>query len=449
MIPILASIIAAALLIMLLMVVSGRKSGSSGKGKTPKAKNRNAIIKECTKKLSYDPRNIGALTALGDLYFTEQNYEKAQPLYASLFGLAKFHPDINQVQIPLRFGICSYKQKKMDEALQGFAEALKNDSKNYDANFYMSKLMFEKKEYEKALLCARRAILVRPDNMEAEKILGSSLYGLKKYKESLPHLKKVIDEDPTDKEALFYIASAMEDTGMADKALKIFMHLRSDAVFGAQACLAAGTIHDKMNQGDKAIIDYEIALKLENVPPETKLSLYYKLSHSYLGQHNIPKALDYLKQIQAITPSYKDVNSLISRYQELNQNNNLQSYLMSGSSDFVALCRKFVSAYYHDAFVKIEDIAVNSDSVDVLCSVETSRWEDNELFRFFRSTSAIGELYVRDFHSKMRDTKVDRGFCLTAGTYSAEAQKYVEGRPIDLIEKQKLITVLKKIDMNR
>ena len=49
----------------------------------------------------------------------------------------------------------------------------------------------------------------------------------------------------------------------------------------------------------------------------------------------------------------------------------------------------------------------------------------------------------------MRDTKVDRGFCLTAGTYSAEAQKYVEGRPIDLIEKQKLITVLKKIDMNR
>lgn len=45
MIPILASIIAAALLIMLLMVVSGRKSGSSGKGKTPKAKNRNAVIK--------------------------------------------------------------------------------------------------------------------------------------------------------------------------------------------------------------------------------------------------------------------------------------------------------------------------------------------------------------------------------------------------------------------
>ena len=121
---------------------------------------------------------------------------------------------------------------------------------------------------------------------------------------------------------------------------------------------------------------------------------------------------------------------------------------MAGTSEFVALCRKSVSAYYHNAHVKIEDIITNADSVDVLCAVETSRWEDTELFRFFRTTGAIGELYIRDFHSKMRDTKVERGFCLTAGSYTSEAQKYVEGRPIDLLEKQKLITILKKVDMN-
>ena len=446
--PILFAVIIAALLVMLLMVLSGRKSNAEGAQKTPKAKNRNALIKDCTKKLAYDPRNINALTALGDLYYGEKNYEKALPLYASLFGMIKFHPEINPVTIPLRFGVCSYKQKKLDEALQGFAEALKNDSKNYEANLYMSRLMFEKKDFERALLCARRAAAVDPESTEAQKILGNSLYALKKYKECLPHLKKVIDVNPADKEALFYIASAMEDTGMADKALKIFMHLRSDPTFGAQSCIAAGTIHDKMRQSDKAVLDYEIALKLENILPETRLTIYYKLAQAYLAQQNIAKALQYLKQIQALTPSYKDVNALVSRYQELNQNSNLQSYLMAGTSEFVALCRKFVSAYYHDAFVKIEDIITNADSVDVLCSVETSRWEDTELFRFFRTTGAIGELYIRDFHSKMRDTKVDRGFCLTAGSYTSEAQKYVEGRPIDLLEKQKLITILKKVDMN-
>ncbi|MGP1458100.1 MAG: tetratricopeptide repeat protein [Treponema sp.] len=449
MLPILVSVIAAALLVMLLMVLSGRKSEAQGKQKTPKAKNRNTVIKDCTKKLAHDPRNINALTSLGDLYYTEKNYEKAQPLYATLFSMVKFHPEIDPALIPLRFGICSYKQKKLDEALQGLAESLKSNSKSFDANFYMSRLMFEKKDFERALLCARRASAVDPENTEAQKILGSSLYGLKKYKECLPHLKKVIDENPADKEALFYIASAMEDTGMADKALKIFMHLRSDPTFGAQSCIAAGTIHDKMHQSDKAVLDYEIALKLENILPETRLTIYYKLAQAYLAQQNIAKALQYLKQIQALTPSYKDVNALVARYQELNQNSNLQSYLMAGTSEFVALCRKFVSAYYHDAYVKIEDVITNSDSVDVLCAVETSRWEDNELFRFYRTTGAIGELYIRDFHSKMRDTKVDRGFCLTAGAYTSEAQKYVEGRPIDLLEKQRLVAILKKIDMNR
>lgn len=70
--PILISVIAAALLVMLLMVLSGRKSNAEGTQKTPKAKNRNTLIKDCTKKLAHDPRNINALTALGDLYYSEK-----------------------------------------------------------------------------------------------------------------------------------------------------------------------------------------------------------------------------------------------------------------------------------------------------------------------------------------------------------------------------------------
>ena len=80
--------------------------------------------------------------------------------------------------------------------------------------------------------------------------------------------------------------------------------------------------------------------------------------------------------------------------------------------------------------------------------METSKWEDKELFRFFRSSGSVGELYVRDFHSKMRDIKCDRGFCVTAGSFSEDAAKYVEGRPIDLIEKNKLVQVLKKLDVS-
>ena len=48
----------------------------------------------------------------------------------------------------------------------------------------------------------------------------------------------------------------------------------------------------------------------------------------------------------------------------------------------------------------------------------------------------------------MRDIKCERGFCVTAGTFTDESHKYVEGRPIDLIEKNKLVAVLKRLDVN-
>ena len=69
---------------------------------------------------------------------------------------------------------------------------------------------------------------------------------------------------------------------------------------------------------------------------------------------------------------------------------------MSGTSDFVVLCRKIVTGFYPDSFVKIEDVNVAAESIEVLCTVESMKWSDTELFRFFRSTGSIGELYVRD-----------------------------------------------------
>lgn len=449
MFAVIIAVILGAGLLLILMSVAGRRDKTQKQPKnTTKSKNKNVIIRDCTKKLSHDPRNVPALIALGEVYYEDNNYEKAYPIYASLFNLMNMHVEIEKVSTSVRFGVCAFKVEKYDDAFQGLTTALKNDPKIFEANLYLGETLYNKKDYEKAILCLKRALVSKPDHTEGIKYLAYSLYQSKKYRESLPFLKKVVDNDPTDKEALFYMASAMEEAGLGDKALKIFMHLRPDPVYGAQSCLVAGSYHDKVKEYPKAIQDYEIALKLENVPPETKLSVFYKISQSYLAMHNIAKALYYLKQIQAITPNYKDVNQLVNRYQELNQNSNLQAYLMSGTSDFVALCRKFVVGYYQGSFVRIEDVSVAAESIEILCSVEGGKWEDTQLFRFFRSTGAIGELYIRDFHSKMRDIKCDRGFCVTAGSFTEEARKYVDGRPIDLIEKNKLVSILKKIEIS-
>ncbi|MCR5495295.1 MAG: tetratricopeptide repeat protein [Treponema sp.] len=448
MIAVVIAIISAAFILLILLMITGRSNRAvSTKDKSGRRRNNSAVIKEATKKLTHDPRNVAALTALGDIYYSQQEWAKAYPLYKSLSELSNMHSEIDAKQAYLRYGVCAFKTEKVDEAGGAFAQVLKKEPNNFEANFYIGKVLYVKKDFEKTIACMKRAAVTNPENQEIHQILAFSLFNAKKYRESLPYLKKVCEENPDNKEALFYMGSAMEEAGMADKAIKIFMHLRPDPNFGAQSCLAAGTYHDKLQQYEKALQDYDIALKLENVPPELKVSILYKLSHTLMAQNAIAKALVYLRQINSINPNYKDVPALISRYQELTQNTNLQSFIMSGTSDFVTLCRKFITTYHKGSFVKIEDINVSSENTEIMCHVQSARWENSEIFRFFRSTSAVGELSIRELHSKMRDVKCDKGLCVTAGTFSEEAKKYVEGRPIDLIEKAKLVAILKKIDM--
>jgi len=98
------------------------------------------------------------------------------------------------------------------------------------------------------------------------------------------------------------------------------------------------------------------------------------------------------------------------------------------------------------AYVNKSVLDMDSDNVEILLTVDSNKWEDTEIFRFYRTTGSVGELYVRDFQAKVSDTKADRGICFTAGVYTEEGRKYAEGRPIDLIQKDGLIKLLKKVD---
>lgn len=449
-IPFLIFIIVIALVVVILVAKGGAskgKSSSNKSGKSVSSKGKSSLIKEYEKKLTHDPHNVSALEGLGEIYFEEKNWEKVWGVYKTLYEIAVAHVEIDVAKATLRMGVAAYSLEKYDDSIRVLMISAKKNPDSFDANMYLGKAFYKKNIFDKATICFKKAKLVSPENLEATEYLALGLFKLQKYRECLPYLKRVLDEHPENKELLFDMAVAMAEAGMADKALKIFVHLRPDPQFGALSCLESGKMHEKQKNFTAAIADYEIAFKLQNVPEQIKLQLMYRCANDYISSNNIQKGLGILKQIQSIHANYKDVDSLVSRYQELNQNQNLQVYLLSGTSDFVALCRKFITAYYKDAFVKVEDVSVASESIEVICSVESNKWEAKELFRFYRTQTVIGDIYVREFHTKMRDTKCDNGFCVTMGSFSESAHKYTEGRPIDLIEKDELCKILKKINL--
>lgn len=442
------AVVAVLAVITILVLVSGRRGSSgSGKGDKDSAKNRAQIIRNATKTLAHDPYNTSALIPLSDLYFREHLWDKAYPLYETLVNLAPSHQEINTAEACLRMGICAIKLNKPQDAMRGLVPAYKMNSANFEVNYYLGLACYKSNDFEKAIPCLKKALTINPEATGVAAPLGSAMYKAHHFKESLPILRKALNENPQDKETLFAMADAMQECGAGDKALKVFMHLRPDPVYGPKSSLAAGMIHNRAGQVEQAIQDYDIGLKLKDIPQDIFLELNYRLAQCYFSTNKISQGIACLNAILATVPSYKDVSALLSRYKELNSNSNLQLYLTAANSDFVALCRRLVTAYYVKSFVKIVDVEVKPDNVEILCEVESSKWEDVELFRFYRTTGSVGDLFVRDFHTRIRDKKVDRGFCVAPGTFSEDAHKFIEGRPIDLIEKAALMKLLKTITM--
>ena len=334
-----------------------------------------------------------------------------------------------------------------DEAYKRLSTAKNINSSSFDVNYNLGSLEFQRKNYEKAIQLLNQARIQDPDHAPTLRTLGHSFFRVKKNKEAMTYIRKAIDLAPDDKESLFTLAECYYEAKQTEQALRVFSHLRGDPVMGASACLTCGIINTDLRQHEKAIIDFELGLRHENIKADVIVELRYRLAQCYLKQNDMAKALSLLRNIQAENPSYKDVAMLIGKYQELNANKNLQIYLMAPSGDFVALCRKIVMSYFPKAKIKITNISVQKNEwADLLTEVDTPKWSDLIMFRFIRSQGSVGELIVRDFHSHIKEVKAGKGICIAVGIFTEEARRYTEARLIDLIDKEKLSAILNTVD---
>ena len=441
-----AVIVAAVLVVFLMMskIVAQKHKNSSLIEKVHK-KGKSALVKEAEKKLVKDPHNIPALETIGEIYYQDKNWEKVWGVYKTLYDLSAAHIEIDVAKSTLRMGLSAFYQNRIEDAVNVLMVTIKKDPDNFEANLVLGKVLLQKNIIDKAAYCLKKAKTLMPENNEVNALLGKCLFKMQKYRESLQFIKQALEESPDNKELLYDMAVAMSECGLSEKALKVFIHLRPDPEFGPLSCLEAGKMHERVKDFQNAIKDYEIALRHQNMNEQLAIQIKYRLGNTYIAMNNISQGLVYLKQVQMMKAGYKDTDSLVSRYAELNQNRNLQIYLLSGTSDFVALCRKLISVFFKESFVKIEDIQVTSGFVEIVCNAENVKWESKKIFRFYRTQNIIGDLYIREFHGKIRDTKCDNGVCVTVGSFSESAHRFVEGRPLTLVEKDELTKMLKKI----
>jgi tetratricopeptide (TPR) repeat protein len=447
-IPILlAFVFLAAAGVLLFFIIGKSRPGAAGRSKG-RTKGYNAALKEASKQLQINPKDPAGLSAMGDLLYQEGVWENAFKTYETLAGLLPSTRELDAFTINLRYGLLAMKLNLPDAAYKGFSAACAVNPNNFEANFNLGTLEFQRQKYVEAIQALQRARAQNPEHPDCPRLLGQSLFKLKKYKEAAAFIRKAIDMVPEDKESLYTLAECCYETNQIEQALKIFSHLRSDPKVGVQACLMAGTINMDTHRENNAIEDFEMGLKQQNIKRDIAHELKYKMAVCYIRINEVGKALGYLRDIQAANPAYRDVAALIRKYQELNANRNLQVYTMASSAEFTALCRKVVIVYFPRAKVKITDISVTrNDWTDILAEVNAPKWSDLVMFRFIRTQGSVGEMVVRELHNHLKEVKAGKGICFTVGNYTEEARNYTEARLIDLIEKEKTLAILNTLDV--
>ena len=447
MIPILAGIFFLALVVGGFLLITGKVGGSdSGK---KRSKNRDAKLQDANRHLAQNPLDPQALYTLGEIYFEEEAWDRAMKAYETLTDIISRvpTPGIDNFETYFRFAFSAIKLNMTEQAYKGFSLARNLKQDNFEVNYNLGALEFERKNYEKAIQLLQQARIQNPESSAVLRYIGHAFFRLKKPKEAMTNIRKAIDLAPDDKESLYTLAECYYEANQTDQALRIFSHLRPDPVMGPSACLISGTIHTEIRRNDLAIQDFEMGLRHQNIKPDILVELRYYLATTYLKENEISKAIAILKVLQTDNPSYKDVNVLITKYEELNANKNLNIFLMSSSADFVALCRKIVMVYYAQAKVKVINISVNKNEwADILAEINTPKMSDMIMFRFIRTQGSVGEMTVREFHSHLKDVKAGKGVCMTYGVFSEEAKRFTEARLIDLIEKDRLAVILNTVD---
>lgn len=449
--PVIIGILAVGIIVLLSLAVSmiKRDRAQTGPDETSKVRDRTTILKKANKRLAQNPKDARALSEIGDLYYREKNWEKAFATYDALLQLAPSADGIDEFDVTLRHALSALHVDRLDEAYKGLAYARQQRPDLFEVNYNLGQLEYRNKNYEKAAALLREANEQQPEHGPTLRYYGQALFRMKQYKNAITMLQRAVSYEPGDKESQFALAQCYHELGQNEQALKIFSHLRADPTFGPSASLRAGAIRAQQKKYEQAIKDFEIGLKHEKIKQDVMLELKYRLANAYTRNQQVSKAAEQLREIHAIRPDYKDVAEQLGAAEELSSNHNLQIYLLGASSDFVSLCRRIVSGYFDKAQVKLVDIHVESNMhADLLTEVETQSWEDTILFRFMRTTGTVGELMLRDFHTRVKEVKAGRGICFCAGSFSEGAQAFVEARLIDLHGKKDLEKLLQKLPGN-
>jgi tetratricopeptide (TPR) repeat protein len=407
-----------------------------------------AAIRMAKRILAKDSKNTEAHYLLGFAYLGDNKPELAIIELRTVNQAGGFTQLCPEIPFRKKIAELYAKFNQPQEALKEYLLLIKHEPGVAEHYLNAGRLLEECSKSPKTASFYQKAIELDGRNWKPYFYLGTLMVKEKKKGEAIAALEKSIKLNSENYAAHFYLGRLYKEGKDYPSALAAFEKAQKDPTYKAKALIERGGCFMSMQDTGRAIPELERAIKLSEGKEDGDI-LYarYFLSLCCEQTRDIDGAIRQWQKIHAKKPGFKDVAEKLGKYQDLQHNDALKDFMVSRPDEFVELCKKLAAS----SGFSVQNTKNIQDGCQALC-VEgggDGKWRNARkttvLLRILRSPEVVDEPVVRSLYEEMKEANVAKAVLITSSTFSRAAASFVENRPVELWNKDKLQTLLQKI----
>ena len=397
--------------------------------------------------IAKDSRDYHAHYYLGKAYLADRKNELALMEFKTVGQNAIFDAQLPEVEFRKQISGLYMKFNQLEEALKEFLLLTKLEPTNAENFYNCAKIYEQQNNAESALGFYQKAIKFNKKHVKAWAGMGMILFRAKQFGEAKKAIDYALKLSPETFSTYYYLGKIQKENKEYPAAVKSFEKACRDPEYKQRSLLERGSCYMMAGATDNAQLEFEKAVKASK-DEKSQESLYarYFLAACYEKNRKIDKAIEQWQIISKINRNFRDVSSKLSEYKDLQTNDSLKEFLTSSNAEFVEICKKAAMAGFSMAAQTAEEtkwgcqIIATEQKKDDWMNIRKQLF----LLNFYRITDPIEDAEVRRTLDFAKSKNCAKAFACTSSEFTSTAIRFAENRPIELVSKEKLESILAK-----
>ncbi len=411
------------------------------------ATNYKSAIKELKLLINKNSSDSKAHFLLGECYYLTGNMEWAMPEYKQVLKLRNFGQHYSEHAVRSRLAEIYLNYGKAEEAQKEFLLMTKLQPNNYRNYYQIGKIFKDRGYMDSAYKYISKALSLNPKHVDSLFTAGEISYNQGRHSDCALAMTTLLKEKPDFTKAHYYLGMFQFNSKNLGQAIKEFELASRDPDFRLPALAQKGRALFESRSIESAIIELERAKRLIKKEDGVALAIRYYLSLCYENQRKLDKAIELWEEINRINPNYQDVADKLVNYDELRTDDKIKDLLTASDADFIEMCKNIVQFF---GFTVLDMNHKNSNIIDVIATESESKWRNTRkikrFIKFVRTNDIVGDSLVREVVDLMKENGASKSMLVISNKFSRQATDYATTRPIDLIDKDGMSKLLKRIE---